>query len=80
VAAMPMNADDSAEKLVRGDGQILSIECIAFGDQRGGFGKRLRISQKYPPKNPMHEEPAAPLEENHIARRRGFKFTFAHEQ
>jgi len=77
---MPMNADDAAEKLVRGDGQILSIERVAFGDQRGGFNMRLRISQEHSPQNPMHEEPAAPLEENHIAGRRGIKFAFAHEQ
>jgi len=75
-----MNADDAAEKLICGDGQILSIERIAFGDQRGGFGKRVRISQEFSAKNPMHEESAAPLEKNHIAGRRGVKFTFAHEQ
>jgi len=41
---------------------------------------RLRIRREHSPQNPMHEEPAAAREENHIAGRRGIKFTFAHEQ
>jgi hypothetical protein len=80
VAAAPMNADDAAQKLVRGDGQIFSVKRVAFGDQRVILVRvRFRVGQQNSPNNAVHEESAASLEENHITARYCFEFTFANE-